>query len=360
MSLKIGLVGLPNAGKSTLFNSLTNLSVPAENYPFNTIEPNIGVSEVRDERLEELSRIVSPEKTTFAQVQYYDIAGLVKGASKGEGLGNQFLANIREVDGIVLVLRGFLDGNVEHVAGRLDPSSDAETLLTELRLKDLETVSKRLLILEKELKKNPEFSSSYVTYKTIESSLSSGVNVSTFIENKRGELEDNLLEDIYQLQLLTAKPIIYLLNSTDYSLSDTELQGKLGLSPADNVLAFDVKLESELLESGDFSDMDFGVDPGISRLTRLAFYALGKVVYFTAGKQEVRSWAIDKGANAREAAGKIHADFVKKFIAAEVASFQDFKKAGSWEALKENGKIKLEGKDYVVQDGDVILFKIGA
>lgn len=360
MSLKIGLVGLPNAGKSTLFNSLTNLSVPAENYPFNTIEPNIGISEVRDERVEELSRILSPEKTTFAQVQYYDIAGLVKGASKGEGLGNQFLANIREVDGIVLVLRGFVDGNVEHVAGKLDPANDAETLLTELRLKDLETVSKRLLVLEKELKKIPKLANSYATYKSIESCLSDGVNVSAFIENEREELDDELLDEIDQLQLLTAKPIIYLLNTTDYSLTDIQLREKLGLSPTDNVLAFDVKLESELLDSGDFSDMDLGVDPGIIRLTRLAFYALGKVVYLTAGKQEVRSWAIDKGASAREAAGKIHADFAKKFIAAEVASFQDFSDAGSWEALKEKGKIKLEGKDYVVQDGDVILFKIGA
>jgi len=363
MSLKLGLVGLPNAGKSTLFNTITGLSVPAENYPFTTIEPNIGVISVLDERVQKIASIINPAKIVFAQIEVRDIAGLVKGASSGEGLGNKFLANIREVDGIIMVLRGFLDNNIQHVLGTVDAKRDREVLESELILKDLDTLTKRVYTLEKEVKKkDPKTLAIHTCFSALLAHLDQGKLAKDFEVNPDEEVQKEYLS----LQLLSAKRFIYLLN-TDENLNQAEVAAKIGVEPAlaDSCLSMDVGIENELFASKDYSPEELARDLGVQELKlpsliKLGFSALGYVVFITAGEKEVRSWPFLKGMTAKQAAGVIHTDFINKFIAVEVATSEDFIALGSKEAVKIAGKLRLEGKDYVIKDGEVVEFRIGA
>lgn len=365
MSLIIGLVGLPNAGKSTLFNAITGLSVPAENYPFTTIDPNIGIVSVLDDRVITLTNIVKPDKTTYAQIEVRDIAGLVKGAAEGEGLGNKFLANIREVDGILMVIRGFKSSNVLHVLGSVDPARDREVLETELILKDLDTVNKRLEVIkgfEKSIR--PQDKIVFQTIKNLSEYLNSGKMA---VHYQFPDSEDLDLE-IKSMQLLTAKPFVYLLN-TDENLSSEEVAKILSLDNNSSCISMDVSIEQEIMKDAKEQNeevlnlmlTDLGIEKlKLPQLIQLCFSGLGYQVFLTAGEQEVRSWPMKIGLNARQAAKVIHNDFEKKFIAVEVANYPDFVSAGSWEKLKEQGKVRLEGKEYVIKDGEVVFFKIGA
>ena len=354
MSLSIGIVGLPNVGKSTLFNALTKNNVLAANYPFATIEPNVGVVGVPDERLAKLAEIFASEKLLPAALSFVDIAGIVKGASEGAGLGNKFLANIRETDAICQVIRVFTDGDVVHVDGRIDPSSDMETINTELALADLQTIEKALPRLEKEARINKETASVVEAVKKAEAHLQSGKPLSS------SGLD---LELLRELHLLTAKPFLYVFNVDAAELNDGDLRKKLAdlVAPAEAIF-LDAKTEAELAELSDEDALELlqsiGLkEPGLATLARVGFSVLGLQTYLTAGPKEARAWTIHKGDTAPMAAGVIHTDFQKGFIKAEIVGFSDFKECGSMAEAKAKGKVRMEGKEYVMADGDVVEFR---
>ena len=354
MSLSIGIVGLPNVGKSTLFNALTKNNVLAANYPFATIEPNVGVVGVPDERLAKLATIFSSEKLLPAALSFVDIAGIVKGASEGAGLGNKFLANIRETDAICQVIRVFNDGDVVHVDGRIDPGSDMETINTELALADLQTIEKALPRLEKEARTNKEIAPVVEAVKKAEAHLQSGKPLSS------SGLDLDLLRDLH---LLTAKPFLYVFNVDAAELNDGDLRKKLAdlVAPAEAIF-LDAKTEAELAELSDEDALELlqsiGMkEPGLATLARVGFSVLGLQTYLTAGPKEARAWTIHKGDTAPMAAGVIHTDFQKGFIKAEIVSFEDLIAAGSMAEAKAKGKVRMEGKEYVMADGDVVEFR---
>jgi GTP-binding protein YchF len=354
MSLSIGIVGLPNVGKSTLFNALTKNNVLAANYPFATIEPNVGVVGVPDERLAVLAGIFGSEKLLPAALSFVDIAGIVKGASEGAGLGNKFLANIRETDAICQVIRVFNDDDVVHVDGRIDPASDMETINTELALADLQTIEKAIPRLEKEAKTAKERQPVLEAVKAANEWLQSGKPLS------QSSIDRELL---HELHLLTAKPFLYVFNVDAAELADKDLRAKLQalVSPAQAIF-LDAKTEAELAELSDEDAMELlesiGLtEPGLATLARVGFDALGLQTYLTAGPKEARAWTIHKGDTAPKAAGVIHTDFEKGFIKAEIVSFADLIEAGSMSEAKSKGKVRMEGKEYVMADGDVVEFR---
>jgi GTP-binding protein YchF len=354
MSLSIGIVGLPNVGKSTLFNALTKNNVLAANYPFATIEPNVGVVGVPDERLAKLAEIFGSEKILPAALSFVDIAGIVKGASEGAGLGNKFLANIRETDAICQVIRVFNDGDVVHVDGRIDPGSDMETINTELALADLQTIEKALPRLEKEARTNKEIAPVVEAVKKAEAHLQSGKPLSS------SGLDLDLLRDLH---LLTAKPFLYVFNVDAAELNDGDLRKKLAdlVAPAEAIF-LDAKTEAELAELSDEDALELlqsiGLkEPGLATLARVGFSVLGLQTYLTAGPKEARAWTIHKGDTAPMAAGVIHTDFQKGFIKAEIVSFDDLIAAGTMAEAKAKGKVRMEGKEYVMADGDVVEFR---
>ena len=358
MALTIGIVGLPNVGKSTLFNALTRNQVLAANYPFATIDPNVGVVSLPDPRLDKLAEIFGSQRILPATVSFVDIAGIVKGASEGEGLGNKFLANIREADAICQVTRVFDDGDVVRVEGSVDAEGDIETISTELILADLQTLEKALPRMEKEVKIKRGDPALFAAATTAQKILESGT---TLFQGAKAEGLD--LADVASLQLLTAKPFIYVFNTDEAGLADKGMQQRLRdlVAPADAVF-LDAKFESELveLEPEDAKEMlaDSGQDEaGLDQLARVGFHTLGLQTYLTAGPKESRAWTIRKGWTAPQAAGVIHTDFERGFIKAEVISFDDLVDAGSVQAARSAGKARVEGKDYVMQDGDVVEFR---
>ena len=355
MALTIGIVGLPNAGKSTLFNALTQNDVLAANYPFATIEPNVGVVAVPDDRLNTLAKIFGSAKILPATVEFVDIAGIVRGASEGEGLGNKFLSHIREAAAICQVTRVFRDEDVTHVDGKVDPASDITTIQTEMILADLQTVEKAIPRLEKEAKGNKEILANVAAAKEAQEALEAGTPIIAT------DIDRTLIRE---LSLLTAKPYIYVFNCDADELSDEDLKAQMRelVAPAEAIF-LDAKIEAELVELGDEDEAremlhEMGVEePGLDVLARVGFDTLGLQTYLTAGPKEARAWTIKKGATAPEAAGVIHTDFQKGFIKAEVVHFADLVEAGSMNDAKAAGKVRMEGKDYVMADGDVVEFR---
>ena len=351
MSLSIGIVGLPNVGKSSLFTALTKKSGFAANYPFATIEPNVGIVPVPDERLEGLASIDHPAKIIPATVEFVDIAGLVAGASQGEGLGNKFLANIRETDAICEVVRFFTDPNVEHVSRKVDPQSDVETIKTELVLADMGTIEKALSRLEKEAKRDKSAVLKFETAKKVFEGLNEGHRALSL------DLSDDEKDSIKELCLLTMKPLLYIANVDESQLNADlpEIDGQQPVPICAKIEADLAELEPE--EAQMFLD-ELGLDEsGLARLVREAYKLLGLQSFFTSGETETRAWTIPVGAKAPQAAGVIHTDFERGFIKAETASYEDYVELGGEKGCREAGKLRQEGKDYVVQDGDIILFR---
>ena len=351
MSLSIGIVGLPNVGKSTLFTALTNKGGLAANYPFATIEPNVGMVPVPDKRLDALAKIDHPAQIVPAMIEFVDIAGLVAGASQGEGLGNQFLANIRECDAICEIVRYFSDQDVIHVNGKIDPESDVSTIKTELILADLATLERALPRIEKEAKRDKSKMKKFEAMKKVEAGLNEGHRAATL------NLSEDEIEELYDLHLLTMKPFLYVANVDEGQI--TSSLGEIdGLEP----VKISAKIESELIDLSESERAEYleslGIEEsGLERLVRSAYHLLGLHSFFTSGEKETRAWTIHIGDTAPKAAGVIHSDFERGFIKAETASFSDYVKFGGEAGCRSEGKLRQEGKDYVVQDGDVITFK---
>ena len=361
MGLKVGIVGLPNVGKSTLFNAISNAKAEAANYPFCTIEPNVGIITVPDERLDILEKLVNPKKVIPTVIEFVDIAGLVKGASKGEGLGNKFLANIREVDAIVHVIRCFQDQNVAHVAGSIDPLFDKEVIDTELQLKDLESIQNKIERLEKVAKSGDAAArKKMVDLQFFLEKLQQGINLRSV------EVSREQLESIRDLQLLTLKPVIYVANIEEDSLPEgNEFSAQLAEAArleSAGVVIIAAAIEAQIVELSAEEQHEFmqeyGLEEsGLDKLVKAAYNLLDLITYFTAGEKEVRAWTIRRGWKAPQAAGVIHTDFERGFIRAEAIRLEDYQKYGSELACKEAGKMAIEGKDYVVKDGDVMHFR---
>jgi len=360
MAIKCGIVGLPNVGKSTLFNALTAAEIPAENYPFCTIEPNVGVVPVPDPRLRILSDIVKPQKTIPTTMEFVDIAGLVAGASKGEGLGNQFLANIRETNAIAHVVRCFENDDVTHVAGAIDPADDIDTINTELALADLESVEKQLYKAERNAKANEKTAVAVRDgLRKVKAHLDRGAPVRTL------ELSDSERLCLDGLHLITAKPVMYIANVDENGFSDNPHLGavrKLAESEGSVVVPICAAIEAEIaqLDESDKADFltDLGLDePGLDRVIRCGYKLLGLQTFFTAGVKEVRAWTTRVGATAPKAAAEIHTDFEKGFIRAEVIAYDDFIAFKGEQGAKEAGRLRLEGKEYIVKEGDILHFR---
>ena len=385
MGLSIGIVGLPNVGKSTLFNALTQNKAEASNYPFCTIDPNVGIVEVPDERLQKLAEVVPTQKIVPAIVEFIDIAGIVKGAAEGEGLGNKFLANIRECDAIAEVVRVFSDTNITHVAGKVDPTSDMETIKMELILADLETVAKRIAKLAKDVKGDPKLKEALDLVQKIQTELEKGRAA------RELDLSEKDIEKIKDLNLLTLKPHIYIFNVDEENLTSHVIPAQAGIQDIigidsrlrgndkdggndknsgenkvaqndNNHVLISAKIESELNELSEEEKKEYlselgQSETGLNRLIKKGYDLLGLQTYFTAGEKEIKAWTIHKGDKAPQAAGVIHTDFEKGFIKAETVSWQDLVEHKGWAGAKAAGKVRLEGKDYTVQDGDVMVFK---
>ena len=363
MSLTAGIVGLPNVGKSTLFNAITRAGAESANYPFCTIDPNVGIVEVPDERLNNLTEVVKPKKTVPTAFEFTDIAGIVKGANKGEGLGNQFLSHIRQVDAICQVVRCFEDENITHVSGKIDPIDDIETINLELILADLETVSRRYERTEKLARqKDKEAVQQYNVMKKLKDNLESEIPARAISFSKEE------LKIVKQLHLLTAKPVLYVANVSEDAIIEVEnneyvqrVKEFAGKEEA-QVIVVSAKIEEEIAELDQAEKEEFlkelGIEQsGLDQLITASYHLLGLATYFTAGEQEVRAWTFKKGIKAPQAAGIIHTDFERGFIRAEVVSYTDLMDAGSMVQARENGKVRLEGKEYEVKDGDVIHFR---
>ena len=359
--MKLGIVGLPNVGKSTMFNSITKAGAECANYPFCTIEPNVGVVPVPDERLDELTKMYNPQKTTHAVIEFVDIAGLVKGASKGEGLGNKFLSHIRETDAICEVVRCFNDSNVVHVDGSVDPIRDIETINLELIFADIETVNKRLDKARKNLKADKKYQEEIDLLEKIKENLENGISARALEFN---EDEEVMVKDMF---LLTTKPILYIANVSEEQMENAEndelvLKVKEYASKENaEVIPLCVKIE-ELsgLEEDDKKEMleALGLqESGLDKVIKKSYDLLGLMSFLTAGEPEVRAWTIKKGTKAPQAAGKIHSDIERGFIKAEIVSYDDLIREGSMNAAKEKGLVRSEGKEYIMQDGDIVLFK---
>ncbi len=360
--MKIGIVGLPNVGKSTMFNSITKAGAECANYPFCTIEPNVGVVPVPDERLDELTKLYQPQKTTHAVIEFVDIAGLVKGASKGEGLGNKFLSHIRETDSICEVVRCFDDSNVVHVDGSVDPIRDIETINLELIFADMETVNKRLDKARKNLKADKKYQQEIDLLEKIKENLEKGISARA-IDFK--EEDQELVKEMF---LLTTKPILYIANISEEQLENAENDAMVqkvkeyATKEKAEVIPLCVKIEEELsgLEEEDKEEMleALGLqESGLDKVIKKSYDLLGLMSFLTAGEPEVRAWTIKKGTKAPQAAGKIHSDIERGFIKAEVVSYSDLMKEGSMVNAKEKGLVRSEGKEYIMQDGDIVLFK---
>ncbi|MFD1901187.1 redox-regulated ATPase YchF [Enterococcus termitis] len=363
MALTAGIVGLPNVGKSTLFNAITKAGAEAANYPFATIDPNVGMVEVPDDRLQRLTELVKPKKTVPTTFEFTDIAGIVKGASKGEGLGNQFLSHIRQVDAICHVVRCFDDDNITHVEGRVDPLADIDTINLELVLADLDSINKRYTRVAKIAKtKDKDAVAELVVLDKLKPVLEEGLSARTI------EFTEEEQKIVRSLFLLTAKPILYVANVSEDEVSDSNnnpyVQQVRTFAANENaeVIVVCARAEEEIAELDDEDKAEFldtlGIEEsGLDQLIRAAYDLLGLATYFTAGEQEVRAWTFRKGIKAPQAAGIIHTDFERGFIRAETVSFDDLSTYGNMQAAKEAGKVRLEGKEYVVQDGDVMLFR---
>ena len=361
--MKLGMVGLPNVGKSTLFNALTNAGAESANYPFCTIEKNVGIVSVPDARLDKLAEMYEPDKFTPATLEFVDIAGLVKGASKGEGLGNKFLGDIREVDAIVHVVRCFEDDNIIHVDGRINPASDIETINLELIFSDMEMVARRIDRTKKALKGDKKLQVQVDFLERLQAHLEEGKSARGF------DFTEDELSWIHDMHLLSAKPVIYAANMSEEDFrngvdKNEHYQEVKAIAEAEHaaVLPICAKIEEDIadMEADDKAMFleDLGLEEsGLNRIIREGYSLLGLISYLTAGKQEVRAWTITKGTKAPQAAGKIHTDFEKGFIRAEVVSYDDLMACGSMAAAKEKGLVRLEGKDYVMQDGDIVLFR---
>lgn len=367
MGLKCGIVGLPNVGKSTLFNCLTaSMAAEASNYPFCTIEPNLGIVTVPDKRVDELAKIYKPKKIVKTVIEFVDIAGLVAGASKGEGLGNQFLSHIREVDAIIHIVRCFENDNVIHVSGRVNPKADIEIIETELILKDLDTLENRIKKTEKFLKTgDKKVKEEFESYIALKKHLESGRLAKYFISEYRKNHSPDDIKHLDELQLLTDKHILYVANVDDSHVHGNEyskIVEEIAAKEDEEAIALSVEIEAEMAQLSPEEETEFlkemDIDePGLDKLIHTAYHLLGLITFFTVSEKEVHAWTIHKGTKAPQAAGEIHTDFERGFIRAEVMTYNDLISLGSEHAVKEKGQMRVEGKDYEVKDGDIIYYR---